>query len=95
MTLSTEPFQTLFDAMHDPHSNDITLTLNDGHAIAPPPATALTVRDDLADESTLVLTACALRLKCISTLRDRVLRAGESWPPRRLWFDGFRAALTR
>lgn len=103
MTLNTNPFRTLSDAMNDRHNNDTTSTLNYGHDRKPATAITTTVRDDLVDESTLVLTVCDLRrskrsssqLFDISTLREQVLLAGESWPPRRLWFDGFRAALTK
>ena len=95
MTLNTNPFRTLSDAMNDRHNNDTTSTLNYGHDRKPATAITTTVRDDLVDESTLIMTARNLKLDCLSHLRDRVLRAGESWPPRRLWFDGFRAALTK
>jgi hypothetical protein len=50
---------------------------------------------DRVEETELLLLARQLSLNNIIVLRDRVIRAGESWPPRRVWFDGYRAGLTR
>lgn len=90
MTLSTEPFRTLHDAMNDRHSNPgVPLTYRNTNSI---PTTA--PASDRVDEAELVLFAKLHKLSDISYLRDVVVRAGESWPPRRAWFDGYSAGYS-
>ena len=90
MTLDTPNFTTLDDAQHDRAAND-DVDLDYGHGTAYVDAVQTTFVGDLADDITLTLFA-RLRNRNIDDLRVAVLAAGESWPPRRVWFSGYAAA---
>jgi hypothetical protein len=95
MTLDTPHFSTLDDALHDRSANpdadlQYTPTPQDRAALRVT-AAAQSRRLDLVDD--IVLTTFArLRNKEITDLRVAVLALGESWPPRRQWFQGYAAA---
>lgn len=90
MTISTSPFRTLHDAMNDRHNNtDVPLTYPNANNIPTTSAPAT----DCVDESELVLFAKQHKLRDISHLRDDVVGRGESWPPRRAWFNGYIAGF--
>jgi hypothetical protein len=88
MTISTEPFRTLHDAMHDQHSNplpELSYLVSEQPRLPEQPPTAQ------RDEADLTLTAIHCKLGDITQLRDMVLRANESWPPSASWLAGFRS----
>lgn len=90
MTLSTTPFTTLHDAMHDRHNNPLPELsyLVSGQAHTKP---VLPSPPDTATETDLTQTVVHCKLGDITTLRDAVLRANEAWPPSASWLNGFRS----
>ena len=91
MTLDTPNFTTLDDAQHDRDANP-DVDLHYGHGTAYVDAVQTTFVGEVADDITLTLLASLLD-RDIDDLRVAVLSAGESWPPRRLWFAGYAAAF--
>jgi len=93
MTLNTDPFRTLFDAMNDSHSNpDVPLTYPDTNSIPTTSAPPVSDRDE-ASEADLTQTVIRCKLGDITRLRDMALRANESWPPSASWLAGFRSGF--
>lgn len=104
MTLSTEPLRILDDMRNDRTANP-DVDLEYGHANEHVDVVQTTFADDRVD---VIAMTTFLRLRNIqdnrkhkvrdcggdlSDLRVAVLGAGESWPPRRLWFAGYAAAF--
>jgi hypothetical protein len=93
MTISTKPFRTLHDAMHDRHSNplpELSYLVSEQDCLPEQPPT--THRDEVS-ETDLTQTIIHCKLGDITRLRDMVLRANESWPPSASWLAGFRSGF--